>query len=58
MGTRFGTLGVFFYLVLTVYNMPLYLFQLVKMAFKLAHWTMYVPRCALKHLVRTVSAFG
>lgn len=58
MGTRSGALSVFFHLVLTIYNMPLYLFQLVNMAFKLALWTMNVPRYPLKHLVRTVSAFG
>lgn len=54
MGTRSGALSVFFHLVLTIYNMPLYLFQLVNMAFKLALWTMNVPRYPLKHLVRTV----
>lgn len=55
MGIRSGALGVFFHLVLTIYNMPLYVFRLAKMALKLAHWTMDVPRCPLKDLVRTVS---
>lgn len=58
MDIRFGALGVFFHLVLTIYNMPLYFFRLIKVAFNLARWTMDASRCPLKHLVRTVSAFG
>lgn len=58
MGSRFGALGLFFHLVLTIYNMPLHFFRLIKVAFNLALWTMDVSRCPLKHLVRTVSAFG
>ena len=32
--------------------------SLVEMAFKLAHWTMDVPRHPLKHLVLLILAFG